>query len=978
MADGMLQAEPGGVYRGEHACLIYEDGDEYLDTLVRTLERAGKRRQRVLWIRQEPDTGPVQDVLERATHPGSGLQMLTVADSTFALDAEGDLDRATLIQHLRQETIRALEDGYAGLQVIQEMGGWLESSGDPQTVRQYETALSTFLPGSSCSVLCLYDLHRCDPQQLLTLLEAHPQTLVEGEVAPNIYAISPEDLLELDVPTATLRRRIRNLVEHRRAEKARRMHTDLVELLHEAAWAGHRASTTDEVMQIVLERVCRHIGWSAARAFRMNEERGELVPAAQWYVEEEESFQELRDRTDEGARPSRGGLAERCARQGEAIWIEDVDDETEFRRRTLPSQEVRSALAMPVASDGRVLAVFEFFSGARQEEDPDLLEVLEGVGQQLAEVLDRKEAEDELLLLESAVSHLEEAILVMTPDLDHPDGPMIVYVNPAVEKITGEAPDEVVGQRLGLLFGHKTDRIVRRRARLELSEGDSASGEVVAYRKDDSEFVLQWHMAPVRTGDGPMTHVVAVHRDVTDERRAEEAIRRADHDSLTGLPNRDLFLRRLERSVERVQKEDDDDRFAVLFLDLDRFKVVNDSLGHLRGDQLLVALARRLERTVRPGDTVARFGGDEFVILLDRVDALEDVTAVARRIEQELESPFAIGSRSLYTTASIGIALSDTGYKLPEDVLRDADAAMYRAKSKGGGTYEVFDQTLYDDAVSVLRLETELHHAVDRGDFELHYQPIVSLGEGRTLGFEALLRWNHPERGLLPPGEFLGLAEETGLIVPIGHWVLDEAGRQLQSWQDRFEAATHLSLSVNLSAREFSSESVVPTIRKVLRDHSLFSGTLQIEITENALIDRPGRVEDILHELGEMGVRICLDDFGTGYSSLSYLQRFPVKVLKIDRLFVGRLANGNGAVARNEEIIRAIVALARNLELEVTAEGVETRTQLRRLQRMDCANGQGYYFSRPLTAGRVEKILGTAEKKSDDGNGSRRRQRGTR
>lgn len=655
------------------------------------------------------------------------------------------------------------------------------------------------------------------------------------------------------------------------------------------------------------------------------------------------------------------GLPGRAAAQMRPIWVPDLRYDADLlRSRRGRELGVGSAFAVPILSDGEPHSVFEFFSPAPRDAAPILLGILEEVGAQVSGVLERKEAESELRLLEKAVSHLEEAILILTPDVSHPQGPEVVYTNPAIETVTGYGREEVTGRRTEFLFGPKTDEIVRRRTDRCLSDGESVSGEVIAYRRDDSEFVLQYHMSPVRAPDGRVTHLAAVFRDVTDERKAEEAIRRADHDALTGLPNRDLFTRRLERSVERVQTHPDE-RFAVLFLDLDRFKVINDSLGHLRGDQLLVSLARRLERTVRPADTVARFGGDEFVILVDRVDAVEDVTAVARRIEEELESPFTVGARVLYTTASIGIALSDTGYTLPEDVLRDADAAMYQAKMKGGGTYELFDRSLYDDAVTVLRLESELHRALERGEFELRYQPIVSLDDSRTLGFEALLRWEHPDRGLLRPGEFLGLAEETGLIVPIGRWVLAEAAGQLQSWQDRFEAATRLRLSVNLSGREFGSEDLVSTIRTVLRDYHLFSETLQVEITENTLIERTDRVGTVLRELREMGVHVSLDDFGTGYSSLGYLHRFPVKELKIDRLFIRRLGGGERPPRRNEEIVRAILALARSLELDVTAEGVENRAQLQRLRRMECPNAQGFYFSRPLTGARVDDVLGSTD-----------------
>lgn len=736
MAEPFTSQPLDTLHGGAHSCLVYRGRSERVDALARTVERARECGQRVLWIGCEPEMVPQRNPGVGALGGRGHRTGIERADERVApfivASTDGMPDRPALIRLLREETGQALEDGYSGLQAIHEMNGWIAAMSDMVAVKRYEADLSTFLPGSCCSVLCLYDRKSCAADQLLDLLELHTHVFLDGEPRENIYAIAPQDLLELNVPEATLDRRLRRLREHRDAEETRRTHTRMVELLHDVVWAGHQASSVEGVIEIVLERMCGHLGRPLAHAFRFDHATRELVSTGIWHGEDDEGFRTFRSMTEAIRFPLGVGLPGRAAAAGEPVWMSDVRDHPGIlRRRGGTGMGVRSGFAVPIVSSGKLHSVFEFFSPVPEDADPGILEVLKAVGSQLSQVLERKEAENDLRLLETAVSHLEEAILILSSDAFEPDGPEIVYANPALEEITGYGRTEVVGQGTGTLFGSKSNDIIRRRAERCLSEGESVSGELVTHRKDDSEFVLQYSVSPVEAQDGRVRHLVAVFRDVTDERRAEEAIRRADHDSLTGLPNRDLFMRRLERSLERAQKRPDEG-FAVLFMDLDSFKEVNDSLGHLRGDQLLVSLARRLEHTVRPGDTLARFGGDEFVILVDRVSAMEDVTSVANRIEEELEMPFAVGGRSLYISASIGIALSDMGDAAPGDLLRDADVAMYRAKSRGGATYEVFDRSLSDGAVSVLRPESDRPRRAPRS--ESSPGPAPSSGAGREGG----------------------------------------------------------------------------------------------------------------------------------------------------------------------------------------------------------------------------------------------------
>lgn len=421
------------------------------------------------------------------------------------------------------------------------------------------------------------------------------------------------------------------------------------------------------------------------------------------------------------------------------------------------------------------------------------------------------------------------------------------------------------------------------------------------------------------------------------------------YDPLTGLANRILFMDRLTHAVRRFKRYKGYE-FAVLLLDLDRFKIVNDSLAHHMGDQLLIRLAKRLNMCVRDGDTVSRFGGDEFTILLDDIKDVSDATRVAERIQESLQAPFLLEGQEVFTSVSIGIALSASGYDTPNDVLRDADTAMNRAKALGKARHEMFDRAMHTQSSHRLQLETDLRRAIERGEFEVYYQAIVDLADEKINGFEALVRWRHPERGIVPPDEFVSIAEETGLILPVDKFVLRQACLQTKKWQEEFG---DLNISVNLSAKQFAFRDILHEIDRVLAESGLDPHNLKLEITESALMENTESAADIFHELKKRNIRLGLDDFGTGYSSLSYLHRFPLDTLKIDRSFVSRM----NALGENEAIVRTILNLAQNLSFQTVAEGIETADQLQSLQTLDCPYGQGYYFSKPVPAGEAEALL---------------------
>ena len=641
-------------------------------------------------------------------------------------------------------------------------------------------------------------------------------------------------------------------------------------------------------------------------------------------------------------------------------------------------------------SEGKTGWVYLEAVGSNRLEDPSI----KGLVVNSRDVTERQQQEERLRLLERAIAASSDGIVITDAAQDN----ALVYVNPSYEQITGYTAGECIGRNSRFLLGKDRNQSELEELRSAIKEGRDCTVELRNYRKDGTLFWNELHVSPVYNDRGELTNFIGVQSDISDRKNAEEQLtHQAYHDSLTGLANRGLFMERLRLGAAKIRKQRDS-LLAVLFVDLDRFKVVNDSLGHTVGDMLLIVIAMRLQACMRSEDTLARLGGDHYVVLLENIQDAREAIEIAEKIHNNLKEPFSLHGNELHVTVSIGIALSSTDYHRPADLLRDADLAMYRAKQMGRGCSVVFDKAMRDRSSALLQLENDLRRAIDEvvGDSSqssgaigkpklksssaksssaksssppalwLAYQPIFSIATGSLAGFEALVRWNHPTLGSISPAEFIPVAEESGLIVPLGNWILQEACRQLRQWQlflvvyrgrtslgSGTAIQEPLTMSVNLSGKQFLQLDLLEQVDRALEQTGLDPSSLKLEITESVLIENTESAMEKLFSVRERGISLSLDDFGTGYSSFSYLHQFPCNTLKIDRSFINRI----GTETKNTKIVQAIVTLAHTLDMDVVAEGVETAEQLAQLKALECDLAQGYFLAHPLNSSDARALI---------------------
>jgi diguanylate cyclase (GGDEF)-like protein/PAS domain S-box-containing protein len=642
------------------------------------------------------------------------------------------------------------------------------------------------------------------------------------------------------------------------------------------------------------------------------------------------------------ATPS-GGLVRRVWVGATPVWLPDVASMPDFRRApTAIRADLHGAFAFPIMIEGRPWGVMEFFSHEIREPDVALLQIVRAIGSQIGQFIRRKEAEQALLESEEQFRQLAGNIPQVFWICDARQH-SVVYISSAYREITGLDPEKLKVRAHGWLDAvHPDDRQQLVAARMEAASG----GYDQTFRIVKPDGSIRWirdRAFPVYDASGSVYRIAGIGEDITEKKAAEERLSQLAHfDILTGLPNRALFLDRMRQAMTLARRHDR--ATGVMFLDLDRFKVTNDTLGHSAGDQLLKQVGERLSGCIREGDTVGRFGGDEFGIVLADMRSPDDARLVAQKILDAIQSPFELEGHEVFVTASVGISLYPGDSDDQTELMKNADAAMYRAKESGRNRYEFYSKEMNARSLQRLNLEGNLRRALERGEYLLHYQPKASLATREITGFEALLRWTAGGQKLVSPADFVPLLEDTGLIVPVGEWVIEAACRQLVTWREA--GVQPVPIAINLSARQFRDKNLAATIERILRAHDVDPRLIEIELTESSLMVNTDEAVRTLSYLKSLGVRLSIDDFGTGYSSLAYLRRFPLDTLKIDRSFVNDVTT-HADVAN---ITRAVIGMSHNLGLKVVAEGVETEAQLAFLEAAGCGEMQGYFFSRPMPA----------------------------
>lgn len=644
-----------------------------------------------------------------------------------------------------------------------------------------------------------------------------------------------------------------------------------------------------------------------------------------------------------GEGPHAAGPTAEAIRSGVMQLVSVNDNPYGVMMDTVWGRGYQSVAVIPLSAHSDVVAALHVYSQT-DHFPPMLLTVLDRLSGRLGLIIQAALDQERLQLMAAAMEASASAIVIT----DAKGG--IEWGNAAYCRSSGYSSDEVAGKKLNLLEVKERGGSEYAELKNALDTGQTWHGEMVERRKDGSLYTVEQTVTPMQDAKGRVSHYVVVQEDLTEKRRAEERIRYLSHyDTLTALPNRHLFLERLTESVNRAQGANLE--LALLFIDLDQFSRVNDTLGHAAGDKLLIGVVERLRIAARAADTLARIGGDEFGIVLVDAKASEIAASLAAQINAVVAEPFLVDGHEAHLGVNVGIAVLPNDGTTRDDLVRNADLALYRCIREQPGSYRFFSQDMNDEARSRLGIERDLRRAIEQNEFVLHYQPQLSTKTGRIVGMEALVRWQHPERGMIPPGQFIPVAEDTGLIVPLGEWVLEQACKQARLWKDR--GFGPFTMAVNISAVQFFRQDVVAVVRRILTESGLAPGWLELELTESMVMHDAEAAIHTLGRLNQLGIKMSIDDFGTGYSSLNYLRRFPVHRLKIDQSFVRQVTNSSN----DAEIARAIISLGHSLELEVVSEGVETEPQLEYLKKEGADLLQGFLFSRPVAADAATDLL---------------------
>lgn len=709
-----------------------------------------------------------------------------------------------------------------------------------------------------------------------------------------------------------------------------------------------RATDEMTLLQTLCELITQEAAYRMAWVAYVCHDQAKSVKAMAWAGYEADYLKTL-DIT--WADTERGkGPTGRAIRSGHPVACQNMLYDPNFApwREAAQRRGYQSSLVLPMFNQGEVFGTLNIYSAEAYAFNPQEVELLTQLTDSLSfgivalrAAQARRDSEQRYRLLAENINDL-----VCIHDQDR----RYLYLSPSCESLLGYSPDELMGEDPYILVHpDDCDRVAEEFRAVTLGKHDIS----ITYRmsqKSGNYIWLETLTKPILDQDGNVMQIQTTSRDVTERILVQERFKyEALHDALTGLPNRNLLMERIKLGINRIHNFEGY-HFAVLFLDLDRFKVINDSLGHLAGDQLLITIARKLQSILRSTDLVARIGGDEFVILLDEIKDIQEAIRATEKIFKVLTLPLIIEKREIYIGTSIGIVFGTPEYNQASDLLRDADIAMYRAKYKGKSRYEIFDQEMHANAINRLQLENDLRKAIEQQQFLVYYQPIIDIDNHILIGFEALVRWQHPTRGFVCPAEFIPLAEETYLILAIDSWILSTACQQLAIWNKRFPSRQPLKISINLSAQDFRNVNLIGEIDAILRETGLAGNAITLEITESMLIEDINKTIDMLTEIKSRNIEISIDDFGTGYSSLNYLHRFPVDYLKIDYSFVSQMQAEN----RNYQVVSTIIDLGHHLGLTTVAEGIETAQQMQWLRELGCKLGQGYLFSKPLSAQEVE------------------------